>query len=344
MAFESRFGSGVPSSRSNQSGDNPWAERYGSGTSTSLEAAPTGFGGGYMPWESLSREADNKFDFYRQFNNQSYQAAVPSIVGAVTGAAQGAIQQPYQDALSFLQAFNAPTLQGFKDQQSGLLGLQAATDANFLAQKGFLKQGNALDKALLKLQEQGIGIQQKGLGAEHGFLDKRYGFLDRLRALAEGGFTNTQAQINEKAEQQHRATRNDFVGRGATVAPEHGLQHEDIDQETAMAIEAARLGYEKEKVGLDEQGLSLDEQRHRLNQAGELLGLDLQKLGINSQQLNLQLEMGLANLGLDQLMSTNDFWNKLKSSQGEELAFWQQLFQQAFQWGMMGDALKGLMF
>lgn len=233
---------------------------------------------------------------------------------------------PLSGIMDFLTAFNGPTIQGFQNQQSRLTGLQAATDANFTAQKGFMGQGNKLDHALLALQRQGIGIQQKGNQAE-------YGFLDRLRNLAGQGFGNQQAQINEKAEQQHRATKNDFVGRGATVAVEHGLQHQDIDQETAQAIEAARLGYEKELVGFDQQ-------KARLDQAGEMLGLDLQKLGLNGQQLDLQLQMGLANLGLDQLMSTDEFWSKIETSQGQEAQFWMDLFSQVFQWGQMGDAMK----
>lgn len=315
MAFESSFGATPRFANSNQERDFP---QY-----PGLEDSPT------VGQAQPGLYQDSFWDKVVQgFNRPSIQTAQPAT--PVVSEPMYGNYNPLGGIMDFLTAFNAPTLQGFQNQQSRLLGLQGAQQAAYAAQKGFLGQGNTLDKALLDIQRRGIGVQQTGNQAE-------YGFLDRLRGLSGESFTNQQAQINEKAEQQHRATKNDFVGRGATVAAEHGLQHEDIDQETAQAIEAARLGYEKEQVGFDQQ-------KNRLDQAGQMLGLDLEKLGINSQQLDLQLEMGLSNLGLDQLMSMNDLWDKLENAQGEELQFFMQLFEQAFQFGQMGDALKGLGF
>ena len=329
MAFESFFGSMKDNAAKVKTGSNPAAPLPGP------YSGPTGSAtNSYLPIEQVRAGRDPAAPLPYPFQGPTGSAA--NQVLNVTGSGAS----PQQGIMDFLTAFNAPTLAGFQQQQGNLLGLQAAQQANYGAQKNFMGQGNVLDKALLGIQQKGIGIQQGDINTQYGFLDQRGGFLDQLRALAGQGFENQQSQINEKAEQQHRATKNDFVGRGATVAPEHGLQHEDIDQEQAQAIEAARLGYEKEKVGLDEQGLSLTEQRHRLDIAGQMLGLDLEKLGINGKQLDLQLKMGLANLGLDQMMSTNDLWDRIQNSFGEESQFWMTLFQQAAQMGMIGDSLS----
>lgn len=232
--------------------------------------------------------------------------------------------------MDFLTAFNSPSLVTMQNQQNRLMGLEAAHQANFGAQKGFLGQENNLSKQLLRLKEQGLLNQQ-------GANQKEYGFLDQFRDLANRGFANQEGQIKEKGEQQHRATKNDFVGRGGGLAPEHSLQHTDIDQEMASAIEAARIGLDKELTGLDQQ-------QARLDLASQNLGLDLQGIGINAQQLDLNLEMGLANLGLNQLISMNELWDKMENSQGQELDFWKSIFEQAFQWGQMGDQLLGLGF
>jgi hypothetical protein len=264
------------------------------------------------------------------------------------GAGSGALgamprygTQQYQDALN--GAFGAVYPQHWADVAQIGLGQQGARDryrfdvagqnldrnrlqSNFnLGSRELDLQNQSLgfDRERNELRRQGIGFDRGDIGAQRGF-NQRNLDMSLMDALAQGV-------------RRTRSNNSEATGRGAWFAPMRGIRNDDIRFDTQMAGDQARLGFDKsnQALNLREQNLGLDEKS--IDIANRELDAQAQKIGLSRDQLRATLDQGIAQLGLQGQISTNQLMNGLASGDLQHAQLIQGILQDIIRSGMAGD-------
>lgn len=284
----------------------PSVPRYGSfGT-----GAQTLNGGRGNPYAGMPTYGSNE---YSQALTDAFGAQYPTRWADVAQIGLG--QQSARDRHRFDQAGNA--LDANRLNSNYQLG-NREIDLQ-LAGVGFDRERN-------ELRRQGIGLDRADIGAQRGF-NQRDLDMTLADALA-GGVRKT------------RQNNSDATARGAWFAPMRGIRNDDIRFDTQMAGDRARLGYDRDtqalnsregQLGLDEKGLDIAN-RELDNQAA--------KLGLNRDQLRATLDQGIAQLGLQGQISTNQLMNQLASGDLQHAQLIQGILQDIMSSGMAGDFMR----
>lgn len=251
-----------------------------------------------------------------------------------------------QTALQFMQGIYGPELaqqQAMRDQLAGRVGF---AEQNFTTQQGILQSQHGIDLARL-------GLEQSGIGIEKGAANRQIGNANILESLARQLLGNTQKGLdidlqslatNERSSNQQfaaekRQAMSSAASRGAMNAPGIGRTTNELSnqlwnrneligqdrQRVGLGRERANLGFERERVGLNEQKAAAKDRLATLDLRSQGLGLDRKTLQNN-------LDQGLAKLGLDQWVTTNDLLDAMNSSDLQQRAVAEQIYRQALEY------------
>lgn len=245
-------------------------------------------------------------------------------------------------------------LGAYDQTQRGLLQQRYGLDS---AQLGNQQAGIGLQRELLGISGRELDLDLAGLGITRGGLNRQLGYYDQLESLANlllgnqgQGFQLARVSAMEGADRDLRSANSSATARGAWNAPGIGRTRTDIGEILAGQLgnidvdqRAAELNRMREQAGLENQRgqtrdelgrVGLDEQRiglnrERLDVQNRELDLRANQLGIQQDQLRNSLDQGLANLGIDTFMSTQDLLDKLTSSNLQERTTAEQIYRNA---------------
>jgi hypothetical protein len=182
-------------------------------------------------------------------------------------------------------------------------------------QTGFLNADYDIGGRKIDLRQQGIDVDRTALG-------RQPGFLTTLHNIAGQGFDLTRAGQAAQAAQNRRGLEANLTGRGAFTSVGGQQGRYDIATDLVRQTQGTNLEQQGETARYFENMAQVGDQSKRLDIAASGLGLD-------REQLKNELNKGLSRLGLDTSTSISSLLDKIGSSNIQDVAMGQSIWNQA---------------
>lgn len=181
---------------------------------------------------------------------------------------------------------------------------------------GFDAQSRALDEQSLRNNfsnnqaSLGLDLNNVGFDKERNGLRLQGNNLDRGQIGEQRGFAQRdldQSLIGSMAQgvREIRGNNSNATAGGSWFSPMRGVRNNDTLFDTKLAGDKARLGYDQTISGLNNKTGHLDLDDKALDISNRELDNQAAKIGLSQQQLRTTLDEGLAKLGLNGQISTN---------------------------------------
>lgn len=251
-----------------------------------------------------------------------------------------------QQSMDAYSAYYRPDMQA-----AGLAGDRARAQLPFQSsyydsQRGFQQGEYDIGNRGIGLQEAGLGIDRNANNRDAAYYQNLLNVLNQQRDIVGQEFTNTRQQLQDRSATDVRGINQQATAGGSWLAPERMEQVSDVFKNYNTSLQSAELqrrsgvlGYNKEEFGLEKSKAETGDKNQKLDIMAKQYGLDREKL-------KLGLDQGLANLGYQQYMNTQDLLDKVDSSNAQEAAVARQILESvlqsghAFNSGAVGDYMK----
>jgi hypothetical protein len=204
----------------------------------------------------------------------------------------------------------------------------------YAQQQAAMGRGQKFGLGRIDLARQADAIRRAGLGRQLGLLGAESGLAEQLFGLDARLLRETEVATRRRGEAQKKGFSGAAAARGAvsTVGHREGMQEiQSSLQENLSRIHAARGRLD---IGRARRKLGEAEQRARLGDAAKMLDLHAKELNLSAAELKARVGAGLAQLGLDQFLKTEDLYLKLFEVQGNQAEIATEILQQALVLGM----------
>lgn len=255
---------------------------------------------------------------------------------------------------SYFQNLYAPDIANLNQQNSLLNSQLTAQNAYYQSQSGILPQ--LYNVAVQQLQAQGgiaaideaaIARQMELLATQQGLLGQHYnsqqGTLGTMQSLADQAYQAQLSALNVNKTQQNLAATqatdletSNAIARGAAATPGHQRDVGYIASQLANELQLlqireqeAGIGYEGQKAQFKQQAddllfdfnmsnLGINEQRAKLEDRRGALAKEAEIRGLRERELALQLQQGLAQLNLSNVMSVGQIMDGINSNNRQQ--------------------------
>lgn len=212
-----------------------------------------------------------------------------------------------------------PDIASQQAQQQGLLDRLGLNQADMTNQRNNLQQNHGLDM-------RGIGLDERSLGIDRGAAARAIQNTIEQERLAKGMTANQKRQIGITYEGDVRGANEDAATRGAFTTEGHRSTRKDLFGNLMLGNERLDLGLEQDLLGIREQRSSAKDRQSSLD-------VEADRLGLRRDQLNSQLNQGLANLGIQNMLSANDIFNALSGGNAQMAAIARQIMDDVIRYG-----------
>lgn len=241
-------------------------------------------------------------------------------------------QQGLQNAVNAFTVWNGPSM-ALIDQNSQQLANQIGMGQGLLAfNQGALQQDANAQLAKLNLGPEYDAIQRnanlRGIGSIQE-LDK---LAYQALGVQAGQFDLGRKEAWQQAYTQGRNVRSDATVRGAVGGRGYKFSMDEIQRGLANQLQNIDFQAEGAKINALEGQVGRKEQIAQLEDRNKMLDIKAKEYGIDKQQIEANLQQGLAKLGIDNFMSTNQLLDALNSNDLQKQAIAQQIFRDAMEY------------
>lgn len=240
-------------------------------------------------------------------------------VPAAGGQGLGTPQPNRNNIMALLGSIYGPQQQAQQQQQQGLLNQLALQNAGYTTDRGALQTNYGLD-------QRGLGLDRQQLGIDRGAAARALANTIEQERLARAMTGNQKKTLGLGYEKDTRGERSDATARGALTTPGTRTNLKDMYGNFLLGNERLDLGLESDLLGIREQ-------RNQARDRQKALDLESKRLGLNSDQLSSQLDQALDQLGLGNLMSTNDIFSALSSGNAQQAGLARQIMEDLINFG-----------
>lgn len=264
-----------------------------------------------------------------------------SLIPTVMGGTHAAYTQPAPAPVT-TSPFQAATNAYLAAAQPDLAKLQLQNNG-FNRNMGFAYQGQGLQQQQLQNQYQSqLGDVNAQLGSNaisQAGADRLIPYYDQLSGLADQTLASQMRDFGVQEDQSRLVSRkdqaaniSDATSRGAITAPGTGQQRGFIDESLTNSLRSIMEGKNQATIGNTKEKLGYEENKAKARDQKAQLVLEAQNLGTKPEQLRASLQNGLAQLGLQTMMTVDDLMDGLAQNNLQALSIYNSAIQQGGQY------------